>query len=47
MDEQKQHVEGIREAFKAKFERFANLRATASDLKLATAISLSKELIQD
>lgn len=46
MDEQKQHVEGIREAFKAKFERFANLRTTASDLKLATAISLSKELAE-
>ena len=44
MEEQKQHVEGIREAFKAKFERFSDLRSTASDLKLATAVSLSKEL---
>lgn len=46
MDEEKQHVEGIREAFKAKFERFANLRSSASDLKLATAVSLSRELAE-
>lgn len=46
MDEHKHHVEGIREAFRAKFERFANLRSSASDLKLATAVSLSKELAE-
>ncbi len=46
MEEQKEHVEGIRQAFKAKFERFANLRSTASDLKLATAQSLSRELAE-
>lgn len=46
MEEQKQHVEGIREAFKAKFERFANLRSSATDLKLATAVSLNRELAE-
>ena len=46
MDEQTRHVESIREAFKAKFERFANLRASASDLKLATATSLARELAE-
>jgi phenylalanyl-tRNA synthetase alpha chain len=46
MEEQRQQIEGIREAFKAKFERFANLRSTTSDLKLATAQSLSRELAE-
>ena len=46
MDEQQKQVEGIREAFRAKFERFANLRASASDLKLATAMQLAKELAE-
>ena len=46
MEEQKTQVEGIREAFKVKFERFANLHSSASDLKLATAISLSRELAE-
>src|SRR5688500_8874520 len=46
MEEQKEHVEGIRQAFKAKFERFANLRSTTSELKLATAQSLSRELAE-
>ena len=44
MEEQKQQVEGIREAFTAKFERFADVRNTASELKLVTAVALSKEL---
>ncbi len=46
MEEQKQQVEGIREAFRAKFERFADVRNTASELKLATAVALSKELAE-
>ncbi len=46
MEEQRKQVEGIREAFKAKFERFANLRSAASDLKLASAQTLSKELAE-
>lgn len=46
MEEQKKQVEGIREAFKAKFERFADVRSSASDLKLATAVALSKELAE-
>jgi len=46
MEEQKQQVEGIREAFKAKFERFADVRSSANDLKLATAVALSKELAE-
>lgn len=46
MEEQKKQVEGIREAFKAKFERFANLRSAASDLRLASAQALSKELAE-
>jgi phenylalanyl-tRNA synthetase alpha chain len=46
MEEQRKQVEGIREAFKARFERFANLRSAASDLKLASAVALSKELAE-
>ncbi|MGD9628179.1 MAG: phenylalanine--tRNA ligase subunit alpha [Pyrinomonadaceae bacterium] len=46
MDEQKHHVEGIREAFKAKFERFVDLTSSATELKLATAVALSKELAE-
>lgn len=46
MEEQRKQVEGIREAFKAKFERFANLRSTASDLKFASAQALSRELAE-
>lgn len=46
MEEQKRHVEGIREAFKAKFERFADLRSSAKNLELATAQSLSREIAE-
>ena len=46
MEEQKKQVEGIREAFKAKFERFAEIRSSAHDLKLATAVALAKELAE-
>ena len=46
MEEQKEHVEGIRQAFKSKFERFADLRSTAGELKLATAQSLSRDLAE-
>lgn len=46
MEEQQKQVEGIREAFKAKFERFADVRSTARELKLDAAQTLSRELAE-
>jgi len=46
MEEQQKQVEGIREAFKAKFERFADVRSTARELKLDAAQALSRELAE-
>jgi len=46
MEEQQKQVEGIREAFKAKFERFADLRSTAREMKLDAAQALSRELAE-
>lgn len=46
MEEQEKQVEGIRAAFKAKFERFADVRSSVRELKLDAAQALSKELAE-